>query len=100
MAGPDARRTPGASVMSVSLTGRPLRSAGVVLRATCHPRREATSSRRNQAVGLVGREVTRRVGADVLLEAADGCAGQWPEDAVCRPFVIAQATQRFLNLPA
>jgi hypothetical protein len=34
--------------------------------------------------------VTSRIGPDVLLlEAADGCAGQWPEDAVYRSFVMA-----------
>ena len=55
---------------------------------------------RNQAVGLVCREGTGRVGSDVLLEAADGCAGQWPEGAVYRPFVVVQPAQRFLKLPA
>src|ERR1700733_5441944 len=58
-------------------------------------------SRGHQTVGLVRREVTSCVGPDVLLlEAADGCAGQWPEDAVYRSFVIVQAMQCFLNLPA
>ena len=61
---------------------------------------KATSSRRNQAVRLVRREVTGCIGSDALLEAADGCVGQWPEDAVYRPFVIVQAIQRLLNLPA
>ena len=37
---------------------------------------------------------------DALLEAANGCAGQWTEDAVYRSFVVVQALQRFLNLPA
>ena len=63
--------------------------------------RKAALSRRHQTVGLVRREVTSRVGPDILLlEAADGCAGQWPEDGVYRSFVIVQALQSFLNLPA
>ncbi len=61
----------------------------------------AALSRRHQVVGLTCCEVTSRFGPDVLLlEAADGCTGQWPEDAVYRPIVIAQAVQCFLNLPA
>jgi hypothetical protein len=61
---------------------------------------KAASSRRDQAVGLVRREITGCVGSDALLEAADGCVGQWPENAVYWPFVVVQAMQRFLNLPA
>ena len=39
--------------------------------------RKAALSRRHQAVGLVRREVTSRVGPNsLLLEAPDGCAGQ------------------------
>jgi len=48
---------------------------------------------------LVRREVTSRVGPDVLLEAADGCAGQWPEDAVCRPFVAGGAIRPTICSP-
>ena len=69
-------------------------------RRLCVAGGKAVSSRRNQTVGLVSREVSGRVGPNALLEAADGCAGQWPEDAFYRPFVIVQATQRFLNLSA
>jgi hypothetical protein len=58
------------------------------------------SLRVKQAIGLVRRERTSGVRSDVLLEAADGGAGQWPEDAVYGPFVIVRAMQRFLNLPA
>jgi hypothetical protein len=66
----------------------------------CCPMRKLASPRRNQVVGLVRREITSCIGSDALLEAADGCVGQWPEDAVYRPFVVVQAMQRFLNLPA
>jgi hypothetical protein len=56
---------------------------------------------RHQLVRLICRKVTSRFGPNVLLlEAPDGCAGPWPQDAVDRPFVIAQAMQCFLNLSA
>jgi hypothetical protein len=57
------------------------------------------SAGRDQAIGLVRREVTGRGGLDVTLEVANRCPGFSPKDAVHRPFVIIQATQRFLDLP-
>ncbi len=54
----------------------------------------------DQPAGLIRRERSRRLGLDVLLEAADGSAGQRAEDAVHRSFVITRATERFLNLPS
>jgi hypothetical protein len=60
---------------------------------------EVGSAGRDQAIGLVRREVTGRGGLDVTLEVANRCPGPSPEDAVHRPFVITQATQRFLDLP-
>ena len=50
------------------------------------------SAGRDQAIGLVRREVTGRGGLDVTLEVANRCPGFSPEDAVHRPFVIIQAT--------
>jgi alkylated DNA nucleotide flippase Atl1 len=60
---------------------------------------EAASAGRDQASGLVCREVTGRGGLDVTLEVANRGAGPSPENAVHRPFVITQTTQRFLDLP-
>jgi hypothetical protein len=53
---------------------------------------EFGSAGRDQAIGLVRREVTGRGGFDVALEVTDRCADLSPEDAVHRPFVITQAT--------
>jgi hypothetical protein len=60
---------------------------------------EAASAGRDQASGLIRREVTGRGGLDVTLEVANRDAGPSPENAVHRPFVITQATERFLHLP-
>ena len=46
------------------------------------------SAGRDQAIGLVRREVTGRGGLDVTLEVANCGAGPSPENAVHRPFVI------------
>jgi hypothetical protein len=67
------------------------RTYSFVVTGAVLPGSKAASSRRYQAVGLIRREVTGCVGSDALLEAANGCVGQWPEDAVYRPFVIIQA---------
>ena len=57
-----------------------------------HCKGKFDSAGRDQAVGLVRREVAGRGGLDVALEVANCCAGLWPEDAVHGPFVITQAT--------
>ena len=86
----------------------PVRSVGLRPRPFHEHAQEAGSqalggtnlSSRDQTVGLVRREGTGRVGRDVTLEAADGCAGQRPEDPVRRPLVIVQAMERLLDLPS
>lgn len=60
---------------------------------------EAASACRDQASGLVRREVAGRGGLDVTLEVANRGAGRSPENAIHRPFVITEATERFLDLP-
>jgi hypothetical protein len=57
-------------------------------------------SSRDQTVGLVRRERPCLLGPDVLLEAANRCARQRPEDPVHRPLIIPQAMERLLDLPA
>jgi hypothetical protein len=53
----------------------------------------------HQPAGLIRRQRPRRLGPDVPLEALDGGTGQRSKDAVHRPSVISQATQRLLDLP-
>ena len=62
------------------------------VRDLCEVGSEVDSVGRDQAIGLVRREVTGRGGLVVALEVANRCAGPSPEDAVHRPFVISQAT--------
>ena len=54
----------------------------------------------HQSIGLLRREVTRRVSRYFVLEAADCRAGQRTENTVHWPLVVIQATQRFLDLPS
>jgi len=61
---------------------------------------EAASAGCDQPSGLVRREATGRSGLDVTLEVANRGAGPSPENAVHRPFVITQGTERFLDLPS
>ena len=55
------------------------------------------SVRADQAAGLLRSQVPGHVGADVVLEAADGRTGQRTKDAVLVPFVVVQAVQYVLD---
>jgi hypothetical protein len=57
------------------------------------------SSADDQAASLGSRKGPGRLGPNSPLKALDGGTRQRSKDAVHRPLVIPQATQRFLNLP-
>jgi hypothetical protein len=55
------------------------------------------SVRADQATGLLRSQVPGHLGADVVLEPADGRTGQRTKDAVHLPFVVTQAVQCVLD---
>jgi len=55
------------------------------------------SVRADQAAGLLRSQVPGHLGADVVLEAADGNTRQQTKDAVHVPFVVTQAVQYVLD---
>jgi hypothetical protein len=63
------------------------------LRIAC----QRQSVRTDQAAGLLRTQVPGHLGADVVLEAADGRTGQRTKDAVHGAFVVTQAVQCVLD---
>jgi hypothetical protein len=68
-------------------------SYSLTMRVAC----QRQSVHADQAAGLLRSQVPGHLGADVVLEAADGRTRQRTKDAVHVPFVVTQAVQYVLH---